>query len=235
MLPPGDLWAADFVVESTVQETGGGGTPQQYLVLFRRHLAFDYAVSRPQNVTVFDFDQECLWRLDQTQQTKQRLSLEALVRLTQEATLRAVRLSPLVQFAAEPRFTSRTWDPSSLELRLEHELLNYRAQLDDQADPEWVSRYREYADWSARLNTLAPGLPPMARIELNREIAMRGAVPRKITCQFRSQAEKVIALESTHAFRPISETLDTVRLAELQTWLSQFQETHWSPRLAVQE
>jgi hypothetical protein len=220
----------DFVVESSVKQVGSTETRQENTTIFDGQLAFDYHIGPPPAVTVFDFERECLWRLDADRKQKQYLPFQALARLTKEATLRSVRLSPLLQFAADPEFTSRTWNPETRELVLHHDLLQYRAVLRSNVDPQLVSRYREFADWSARLNTLNPGLPPSARMELNQELAMRGAIPQTIVCRYERKPESPVVFESTHRFRQEATPADTVRLTELATWLKDFHEIEWKPQ-----
>jgi hypothetical protein len=45
-----------------------------------------------------------------------------------------------------------------------------------------VQSYRDFADWSARLNGIRPpgNLPPFARMDLNKALAAQGMLPKNI-------------------------------------------------------
>ncbi len=218
------LDGAEFVVKTTVSHGSEGETPAHYTTLFAGDRAFDYFSQSPGRATVFDFQEACTWQLDQERRERSRMDFSALQLVCEQASRRAEALSPLLQFAARPEFTNRDWDPQSHILRLEHRQLDYEAQLDVGMPADIVARYREFADWSARLNTLLPGLPAAARLELNREIAMREGVPRTIRSRRQVHDDRFETVTSEHEFLTRWSPGEQSRLQELQAWMTEFQE-----------
>ena len=221
--------AKDFVVETQVRDLADDRSVEIVVTVFTGSIAVDYLATQPQDVTVFDFGRQCAWRLDPATKTKQWLSFDLLARLTEEATLRAVRLPPEVQFAAQPDFESRRWNPENQRLRLEHDLLTYEAKLDVSADPDQVARFRAFADWSARLNTLRPGLPPTARLELNREIAIRDAVPVQVRVRRKLPSGITQSLVADHHFRTELTPGERRQMNQVSQRLAEYAEQPWQP------
>lgn len=74
------------------------------------------------------------------------------------------------------------FDQTNNVLKVGDESFAYEATLQTARDASMAQQYADFADWSARLNTLLPpNFPPFLRMELNRQIAARGALPDTIT------------------------------------------------------
>ncbi|HEY6564820.1 MAG TPA: hypothetical protein VIY86_10015 [Pirellulaceae bacterium] len=226
-MPVAPILGVDFVVETAVTSEGEKVPAARYTTLFVRERVYDTLESSTDQATIFDFDQEAIWICDQSQRSKTKLAFDELVRLESEASRRALRMSPLVQFTAAPEFAGRSWDPPTKILRLTHDVLAYEAELDTQIEPEIAARFRAFADWSARLNTLSPGLPPRARLELNREIAIREAVPHRIQCRRQTAAGQFETVTANHQFRRDLRPTDIELLDKCQQWFEDFEERAW--------
>lgn len=75
-----------------------------------------------------------------------------------------------------------TFDQTNNVLRVGDDAFAYEATLQAARDASMAQQYADFADWSARLNTLLPpNFPPFVRLELNRQVAARGALPETIT------------------------------------------------------
>lgn len=75
-----------------------------------------------------------------------------------------------------------TFDQTNNVLKVGDDAVAYEATLQVARDPSMAQQYADFADWLARLNTLLPpNFPPFVRLELNRQIAARGALPDTIT------------------------------------------------------
>lgn len=225
------LWstvaATDFVVETTIVTEGQRAPSARFTTIFLEEQVYDTVQEQPDRATVIDFNQETVWLLDGQAESKQKLTFDTLVYLEAEASRRALQMSPLVQFAAAPEFAGRTWDPRTRTVRLTHEVLGYEAELDTDVSPDIAARYRAFADWSARLQTLSPGLPPHARLELNREIAIREAVPLKIRSRRQISTGQFETVESQHVFRRELTPADASLLETCQQWFQDFEERPW--------
>ena len=79
-----------------------------------------------------------------------------------------------------PRF-EQTFEEESGWLTLRSDELTYRVRGVQPKSAELVHRYRQFADWYARLNGIKPGnLPPFARLEVNRALAAKGLIPAEV-------------------------------------------------------
>jgi hypothetical protein len=223
---PLPLVARDFVVNTEVV-LSHSNERDEVVTIFSGPQAFDYRQADPTNTAVFDFQSECIWRVNQELRSKQRLSFATLSRLVDEASLRAVRLAPVVRFAASPHFDHPEWNAAERRLVLRHDLITYQADLDLTIEPTQAARFRAFADWSAKLNTIAPGLPPGARLELNREIAMREAVPRLVRYSRQLPTGKREELVSSHRFRTELTPAEVSQLSKIRECLREFTEQPW--------
>jgi hypothetical protein len=80
----------------------------------------------------------------------------------------------------EPQFEESYEDRARL-LTLTNKRIKYGAKGKVPGQDSIVQRYRNFADWYARLNATRPGtMPPFARLELNKSLASRGIVPEEV-------------------------------------------------------
>lgn len=221
-------WCAahDFVVHTELISNTSPPQQENITTIFCGQQVFDSNKGDADSVTVFDLQQETIWRLDARSHTREQLHFEMLLRLVDEASLRAVRVAPLIRFAANPQFTNVAWRPTENRLTLQHDLMSYQVDVDSSCDATTSAKYRAFADWSARLNTLRPGLPPGARLELNRQIAVREALPVVVRCQRRTTTA-VEELVARHDFQNELSTADVEKVARYRKWLTDFEEQPW--------
>lgn len=224
--------AADFVVESTIHQLSGpedttGSLKASYVTIFDGECVYDFQVDMADRLIVLDFAGNSVWRVDVREKTKEQLSLTDVERISAQLSNRAARYPGLMGFAADPQFDARRFDEPRMELQLEHHWLTYVARIEMAKQAELSGRYRAFADWSARLNSLAPGIPSAARIELNREIALRDAVPRSVRVHRRLNDKRQEWYESRHVYRLEPSSVDLVRLKQFQEWLTDAEDKAW--------
>ena len=150
------------------------------LTLFTDELVYDFLLNDPEEVTILDVRRNRIVLLDKKRSFQFELKTSDLLQFTAE--MKAIATDPKVAKKEwfEPRFTEK-FDEQKGELVLQGKMLTYRTQGLKPKLPNAVRRYREFADWYARLNAMRGGPPPFPRIELNRALAEKGLLPQEVS------------------------------------------------------
>lgn len=170
--------ATAFRVDTDVYEEGTKEPVKQTLTLFNEGIYYDFAIDETQAVTVIDPHGERIIMLSPQRQTKTTLKTEQLQQYLTQARQQITKtdLATMLSAAAQVSF-----DPQQNKLRVGDSTLYYEATLQAPKDASMAAQYAEFADWSARLNAiLPPKFPPFLRMELNKQIAERHALPEAI-------------------------------------------------------
>lgn len=208
-----------FVGES-VQPAGENTT------LFLGGVVYDFMETGSREVTVFDSQTGDFDLIDPALKARTSLSLEELRRFVAELKVRTAShegLDQVVRFAANPKFDS-SYDAERRELVLQSPAMTYRASgmavADDEAD-----QYHHFCDSFCQLNSTRPGaLPPFARLQLNRQLAAQGVVPREIrlTLAARQPGGAKTRLRSEHHFSGSLTDADRQRITQAHVQRSEF-------------
>jgi len=171
----------DFRVENRVYQGGQKEPQSRSTTIFHEGAVYDY-LAEPEEVIVFEAQASRFVLLDTARRVRCELStrqVETFVEQLQETA--AKQDDPFVRFLAAPELTER-FDASTGELSLSSPWISYRVLTVGVDDPTIVKRYREFADWYAKLNAmLIPGSrPPTARLSLNAAMARRNVVPKEV-------------------------------------------------------
>jgi len=155
----------------------------QTLTLFTDAVVYDF-INDPQGnvieVTAFDMSSGRVILLNPKKAIKTVLTYEQLLKLTTSMKVATSESDEVFYFASHPKFDV-SWSGDQNEVTLAHPTMTYKASCVVPQDADAAPRYREFADWSARINACRPGgLPPFARLELNREIADQQRIPLEI-------------------------------------------------------
>lgn len=174
-------WAQSFRMETDVFVGAGREPAVQYLTLFTADAVYDFRLSEPEEITLVDVKRNRLVLLDPTRKMKSTLSTDDVLQFSAALKTQLVTASdPIFNFATNPSFET-SFDEQTEWLTLSSKQLTYRVKGSRPKLAEAVGRYHEFADWSARLNTMRPGnLPPFARIAANKAIADRGWLPEEV-------------------------------------------------------
>jgi len=173
-------------------------------------------------ITIFDLERREVTLLSPKEKQRTRLSFDQILRFVAATTTRTTELAPVVRFAAAPKFAPQ-WDEKTQRIALKHELMSYSAKLAVPPDAASAEQYRTFTDWAARLNTLCPGLPPAARLQLNQAIADRQAVPLSVRRTTAAAGGLATDMVSRHAYRWQLSAADTARLAVFDSWANSLQ------------
>ena len=170
--------AQEFRVETDVFIDNGRQPVAQHLTLFTGNLVYDFAMTRADEVTMLDTQRGRVVLMDLTKKTKTEVSTQTLLDFT--AKIKQIALEKgngVVSLEFQTQF-----DVAAKTIELTSDHVTYTASAIEAQQPEAVERYREFADWYARLNAVRPGnLPPFGRLRLNRELADRQWLPQSIT------------------------------------------------------
>lgn len=151
---------------------------QETCTIFSGLSAYDFLLTKPNEITLYDFGRGQLTLIDEKNKRRTTLSHDDVLRFT--ATYKTIKpKSPIFGFCANPTFEEEFTDNNILTMRGTPLVYRVTCIKPDQTHAD--RRYREFADWSARLNSMRPGnLPPYARIEMNRALAAKEMVPTEI-------------------------------------------------------
>ena len=148
-------------------------------------------------VKIIDRSNNTMTLVDFERSTKTQVSADEILRTVAALLARTDDKPAIVREAASPKFVSH-WNEKKMTLELKGKSITYEAKSAPPAEVSIVNAYRQFADWSARLNATRPGgLPPTARIMLNAQLAEHGAVPITVTL---SRSDLTRKLRSTHKF-----------------------------------
>jgi hypothetical protein len=216
-------WADDFRVETDVFVKDEPQPVAETLTLFAGDVVYDFLLSGPREITVFDVRRGRIVLLDQQRKVRTTLTTAELVELSAAIKARADGPDGKPIFATS--FVAEV-DQEAGSVRLTGGNLEYTAQGTAETRVDEAGRYYVFADWYARLNALRPGNPPpFARLELNRRLAELKRLPREITRtlslpgKLRAQAREV---RSRHVCTWKLSTSDRKRIDDASVFMADF-------------
>ena len=183
----------DFRVDTEVFVLDDKGNPSETpvaetLSIFANGIVYDFQLSEPKEITIFDPQRGRFNILDESRQLKASVGTQDLLDYVLSLDSHASESKdPLFAFSARPKFEqsvekSQANRQSQTRITLTADPLQYDAIGLPPQLPESVAAYRNFADWFARLNAARPGnLPPGPRLALNQALAENGLLPREIT------------------------------------------------------
>lgn len=192
----------DFRVETQV--FADKPTPLfENLTLFSEGVVYDFAQAEPRETTIIDGGRGKIILLDHDRKMRTLFECDELLRFLADLKVKAMNGKPRIKFLAEPSF-STNYDNAAHKLVLASEILTYQATCEEPKTRTAVAQFREFADWSARLNATRPGsLLPFARLILNKDLAEKGLVPVEIELALQADSSlpaRKMNLRSKHAF-----------------------------------
>ena len=150
---------------------------QSSLTIFANPMVYDFLQGTTEEVTVYDFGRGQITLLNP--QRKQRVTVATDDLLRVSAAYKTMKAeTDLFAFCMQPAFDEEFANDT---LTLTSKYLTYHTSCSKPKQPGADKVYREFADWSSRLNAFRPGnLPPFARLEMNKSLAARDRLPIKI-------------------------------------------------------
>jgi hypothetical protein len=192
----------DFRVENRVYREAKKQPLSRSTTIFHQGAVYDF-LAEPAEVIVFEPEASRFVLLDTARRVRCELTtrqVETFIARLQETA--AEQDDPFWRFLAAPELTER-FDAATGELSLSSPWISYRVLTAELEGSSVANRYREFADWYAKLNTmLHPGSnPPSARLTLNVALARRNLVPKEVHLTMtpkRSLPPRRLRLRSEH-------------------------------------
>lgn len=181
----------------------------QTLTIFHGGMVYDFLLTAPQEVTVFDPLRGRVTLLDEARHVKATVTTQEILEFVLALQTQAAQeKDPLLAFCATPQFETserpiEEQGQALVELHLTAKPLSYLVSGQQPPWPQAATLYRQFADWAARLNAARPGnLPPGARLALNEALAERGLIPLEIrrSIPATTRLGKRLELRSQHRF-----------------------------------
>ncbi|MFV0442617.1 MAG: hypothetical protein ACK5Q5_03495 [Planctomycetaceae bacterium] len=120
--------------------------------------------------------------------------------LQQRTDREAVKVRTQLEFQLHPQFETQ-FNAAEKRLSLIGTEFSYLVRGSDLPGPEWLPAYTQYADWTARLNTVlhSQGTFPGSREALNRALVEHQVLPISVALQARDPRD--LNLQAEHEFR----------------------------------
>jgi hypothetical protein len=218
--------AEDFRVESTVLANKQKVPVSHSSTLFHAGVVYDY-LANPPRTAVLDKAHGRFILLDEDRHEKAELTLTDVSTAVTNLRLMAEK-SPnaFLKFVANPKFEPKV-DEQTGALVFASPVLTYRTKTVPAPSAEVAAQYRDFLDWTARLNAIITPAspPPFARLAVNEEVARRNLVPETVELVIPKQLAlggRGLALRSEHVltWRLLQKDLD--RIAETGSQMASF-------------
>ncbi len=195
---------------------------QESLTIFAESVVYDFLLTKPEEITVYDLPHGRITLLDKSRKSRTTIAVDDLLRFT-AAYKTAKPESELFAFCVQPNY-----EESEVEARivLQSKPITYRVATAKPKQSGAEKRYREFADWSARLNAMRPGnLPPFARMEVNQVLAAHAALPEEVertitTVHLTGRKHEVI--RSRHNYNWTLSAQDHQKIEAVGNYLSEY-------------
>lgn len=229
--------AADtgFRVESEVFVKGGDEPVARSLTLFRDGIAWDFLESQgdgterqaggqaAREIVLHDPARERVILIDPARKLKTQIETVRLERLSVSlATWARKSDDRLVRWAGGPDFGEGMTE-SRERIELVGPRVRYTVDWIAAPSAEAAADYRRFADTAILLKSLVRpgGLPPFARLAINRRVSAVDGIPSAVTLEIDSRAALVTgrsdSLRSTHKLHPRLLTGDIDRIEEAES------------------
>ena len=168
-----------FRVDTDVYEEGKKEPIKQTLTLFDQGVYYDFAMDSSQDITIIDPKHGKIVLLSPQKQIKTIFKTDKLLAQVNLARQEITGREELAKLLAAEKLVR--FDSNKGSLKVGDDTMAYEATMQSAKDASMVAQYRDFADWSARLNAiLPPKYPPFLRLELNLQIAERSMLPSRI-------------------------------------------------------
>lgn len=236
----GQSVAEEFRVETAIYVEDNKEPAAETLTLFMDGLAYDFMLSGSKEVTILDPLRQRIILLDPVHEQQTRLSTEQILEFTEGARALVAEGTQAEKDTIDPNFEVK-FDADAKKLTLTSPYLIYEAVGLEPKHQTLPGIYRQFADWSARLNAVRPDNgPPFGRLKLNESVAAEGLIPKSVTRTIISRKalsrKRFVTRSEHHVVWSLSKT-DRDRIGKVSEYLAEFkvvgfQEYHKSDKLA---
>jgi hypothetical protein len=225
-LIPTALLGQQYRVETNVFRGAAQAPFVKTLTLFNDGVIYDFSLMGDE-ITVFDLNGDRFVLLNVNDKVKTTLTTYDVLTAVSKNKAKTTDETAIFYFAANPKFET-TADEPSLTIELNSEPLTYVVSGTIPQKKTFVRDYQSFADWSARLNSLQSGLPPFARMEVNKQVADLGWAPESVELTMRKKngffPAKEAKYSTTHKYNWTLSNKDKQRIDEVGNHLANFTE-----------
>jgi hypothetical protein len=218
--------ADDFRVETKVYADKGKDPVSHNETFFQAGYVYDYLLSDPKRVAVFDRVHGRFILLDPARKVKVEIKTNDVLVFSEKFHAWAAKNSnAFMKFAADPQFDVTFSEQGELKLASPH--ITYTLETVPAGTPQIAEQYREFCDWYARFNAMfhLGSTPPFPRLAVNKELAQRSLVPTQVSLTIPTQPTLGVRAVSMRAEHHLSWRLlqrDLEKIAETANQLAAF-------------
>jgi hypothetical protein len=215
--PPLESTQAAFRVETDVRVGTRTEPTQTSLTLFSGGVAYDISFDDPNQITMIDVQRERIVLLNKEARTQAIIDLRQLQQYIESARKQAEtsQLAPYLRGADQIDLTNNV-------VQVGDGVLRYEATLQAPREEQMAQQYARVADALSLLNGWRSGVPPFARLSLNRVVAEQKSLPKEITRTTSGNNQTEVVSCRLHANWRLSKD-DEKRVSEIGTMLVSFQ------------
>ena len=217
--------AQEFRVQSEVFVADEETPIAENLTLFTAsNVVYDFSLNDSQEIAMWDAKGGRLILLDPTRRQKATVMTEKLMEFNRG--IKAVAASKKDTDLFEPRFEVK-FDDAQRTLNLSSKRITYLVIGQPANEATAAQRYKDFADWYARLNAMRIGnMPPFGRLELNRHLAEHGLLPQEVkrTVIYDRAFGQQHEMRSKHIIDWMLSNTDRKRINEVGGYLASFAE-----------
>lgn len=204
----------------------------QHVTVFTQSAVYDFALPGPSEVTMLDIQGGKILLLDVENKAMAKVPTVHVLQFARDIKLRAEKSkSGLLDFQV-------SYDEAARTLELRGNPISYSSAGMPAEQPTAITRYREFADWHARLNAMRPGnTPPFGRLQLNRELAERKLMPELISRKVvvSRLTGKSHRVSSKHAVAWQLTNTDRRRIQDVAGYIATFDDVPWRDYLGIDQ
>ena len=202
------------------------------LTLFTESVYYDFEDGDSGRVTVIDPGRSRIILLDRRRQVKSEVMTEEILRTIDNARVQAdAKLSTVTLKDFQKSSNGETVAVVS------NDSIEYRSTLYAPTVPDMASQYAEFANWSARLNSVYAPMPPYLRLDLNELIASRDMLPKELTRTSRKGIRQSQLICRLRVNDRLSED-DRSRIARVGAMMAEFStvpiKDYWNEPVVIQ-
>ncbi len=190
---------------------------QQTLTLFSSGVAYDISHDDPNQITMVDVARDRIVLLNKQLQTQTTIDLKELRQYIASARKQAetTKLASYLIGADQIEVTNNV-------VSVGDGVLRYQATLQQPREEEMAVQYGQAADALILLNGWRSGVPPYARLSLNRVVAEQKSLPEEITRTASNDSQSEVVRCRLHTNWRLSKD-DEKKIADIGTMLVTFQ------------
>lgn len=196
---------------------------QQTLTLFSGGVAYDISFDDPNQISMVDVDRDRIVLLNKELQIQTSIDLNKLQQYIESARKQAETSDLAVYLNGAEQI-----EVVGSSVTVGDQVLRYQASLQKPRDEQMAEQYARTADALSLLNGWRSGVPPFARLSLNRVVAEQKSLPEKITRTTSSNKKTEVVRCRLHANYRLSKE-DKQQVSEIGKLLVSF------PSVAEQE